>query len=110
MKIVTTRVDTDTHEKIEERAEETDASKSAVARDLLKLGLRADEIRQERDRLQKQLAATNSRVDEHKELVAYVEEQRDLERSRARREEQRAQAGIVTRAKWLLMGMSSEDD
>lgn len=60
------------HEQIKQRAEETDASKSAVARELIKQGLRTNEIRRERDRLREQLAATNRRIDEHQELVDAV--------------------------------------
>lgn len=68
-----------------------------------------EDFENERDRLQRQLAATNNRVDEHKELVEYVEEQREVENYRARRERQLDQANILTRAKWKLTGFPVDD-
>ena len=55
--------------------------------------------------LQRQLAATNSRIDEVTEIVEYVDEQRELERYRERRERMVDQAGVLTRAKWWLTGV-----
>lgn len=66
---------------------------------------RVDELQNERDRLQRQLAATNSRIDEVTELVEYVDEQRELECYRERRERMVDQAGVLTRAKWWLTGV-----
>ena len=54
------------------------------------------------DDLQRQLAATNRRVDEHKELVEYVQEERSITQRRAR-------AGILTKTKWALFGMSDDE-
>jgi prefoldin subunit 5 len=51
-----------------------------------RLTVRVDELQNERECLQRQLAATNSRIDEVTELVEYVAEQRELERYRERRE------------------------
>lgn len=45
----------------------------------LEYGDTVDELKQENERLQHQLATTNRRVDEHQELVAYVEEERELQ-------------------------------
>lgn len=45
----------------------------------------------------------NRRVDEHQELVQYVEEERTAER-------RRRQAGILTRSKWWLFGQSGEEE
>jgi uncharacterized coiled-coil protein SlyX len=59
--------------------------------------------------LRRQLAATNRRVDQHQELVEYVEQQRDLERYRARREQMLDQAGILSRWKWKITGVPVED-
>ncbi|MFC6764708.1 hypothetical protein [Natrinema soli] len=101
MKTVTTRVDSDTHDEIEARADESDMSKSAVARELIQQGLEYDDLENERDRLQRQLTATNKRQDEVTELVEYVEREKSLS-------ERKAQAGIVTRAKWLITGMPTE--
>ncbi|WP_394743182.1 hypothetical protein [Natronococcus roseus] len=66
---------------------------------------RVDKFQNERNRLQRQLAVTNSRIDEVIELVEYVDEQRELERYRERRERMIDQAGILTRAKWWLTGV-----
>jgi uncharacterized protein involved in exopolysaccharide biosynthesis len=52
--------------------------------------------------LQRQLAATNRRVDEHKELVEYVQEERSITQRRAR-------AGLWTKTKWALFGMSDDE-
>lgn len=52
-----------------------------------------EELKTERDRLHRQLIATNQRVEEHTELVEYVEEERSWR-----------EAGIATRAKWWLFG------
>ena len=64
-----------------------------------------DELQNERNRLQRQLAVTNSRIDEVIELVEYVDEQRELERYRERRERMVDQAGVLTQAKWRLTGI-----
>ncbi len=61
---------------------------------------RVDELQRERDRLERKLTATNSRIDEVTELVEYVDEQREFERYRERRERMIDQAGVLTRAKW----------
>ncbi|MDG5821836.1 hypothetical protein [Natronococcus sp. A-GB7] len=66
---------------------------------------RVDELQNERNRLQRQLAVTNSRIDEVIELVEYVDEQRELERYRERRERMVDQAGVLTQAKWRLTGI-----
>ena len=59
----------------------------------------------ETDRLQRELAATNRRVDEHQELVAYVEDERRMQRQREERERMKETAGVLTRAKWWVTGM-----
>ena len=64
-----------------------------------------DELENERDRLQRALTATNSRQAEHTELVEYVQEERSIAKRREEREEMRAQAGILTKAKWAIVGM-----
>lgn len=59
-----------------------------------------EELQRENKRLREQLAATNSRVDEHKELQAYVEEERELQQQRRQREN----APIWKRAKYWVFG------
>lgn len=84
-------------------------SKSDAIRTIIdrheKLQSEVEELRQENERLRNQLAATNQRIDEVNDLVEYVDEQRNLEQTRAEREERRAKAGVLTRAKWWLVGM-----
>lgn len=84
-------------------------SKSDAIRTIIdrheELQFEVDNLRQENKQLRDQLAATNQRIDEVNDLVEYVDEQRTLEQSRERREERRAQAGVLTRAKWWLVGM-----
>lgn len=63
-----------------------------------------------RDELQRQLTAVNSRQEDVTELVEYVEQQRDLERYRARREQMIDQAGMLTRWKWKLTGVPVNED
>lgn len=61
---------------------------------------RVDDLEIENDRLRRQLAATNQRIDEHQELVEYVEEERrDRQRDRERRN-----APVWRRAKWWVLG------
>ena len=54
------------------------------------------------DDLQRQLAATNQRIDVTNELVAAVEREQTLH-------EKKARAGIVTRAKWWIVGMDDDE-
>lgn len=54
------------------------------------------------DNLRDQLAATNRRVDQHQDLVRTVERQQSLA-------ERKASAGVLTRAKWWLVGMGDEE-
>ena len=59
-----------------------------------------EDLENENERLQRQLAATNRHVDEHQELVAYVKEERELQQRR----EKRRDAPAWRRAKWWLLG------
>lgn len=71
---------------------------------------RKDErLQASRDDLQRQLAATNRRVDQHQELVDYGEAQRSIEHYRARREQMIDQAGMLTRWKWRLTGVPVDE-
>lgn len=68
-----------------------------------------EDLQRENERLQRQLAATNRRVDEHQELIEYVEEQREIERYRGRREQMLDQAGMLTRWKWKFTGVPVDE-
>lgn len=71
---------------------------------------RIADLKAKRDDLSRQLQATNRRVDDHQELQEYVAEQRELDYRRERREDRRAHAGVLTRAKWWLVGMPRENN
>jgi predicted transcriptional regulator len=100
MQSVTARVDGDTYDRIEELADDPDTSKSAVVRELIRKGLDYDDLETERDRLLDELQATNRRVDEHSDLLDYVDRQRELENRR----EDRRSAPVWRRAKWWVLG------
>ena len=55
--------------------------------------------------LRRQLAATNRRVDQHQDLVEFVEEQRELTRYQERRQRLLDDANILRRWKWKLTGV-----
>lgn len=86
------------------------ASRSEAVRNLIDKGLRYDDLETERDRLQRQLTATNVRQDDVTELVEYIEEEREMGRYRERRQRKIDQANILTRTKWKLTGVPVEKD
>jgi predicted nuclease with TOPRIM domain len=105
MQQLTIRVADETAAEIEERADESDASKSEVARELLRLGSEHESLQAECDRLRRELQAANSRYDEHTELVEYVED----ERLARQRERDRRSAPAWRRAKWWLFGTPEDE-
>ena len=105
MQQLTIRVADETATEIENRADESDASKSEVARELLRLGSEHESLQAECDRLRRELQAANSRYDEHTELVEYVEEERRIQQRR----EERSHAPAWRRAKWWLLGTPEDD-
>lgn len=110
MERLTIRIPEDVLEEIEARASADDVSQSEAARQLLRRGSEYDDLKRENERLRDQLAATNRRIDEHQELVEYVEEERSVQRQREEREQRRAQAGVLTRAKWWITGMPADEE
>lgn len=82
-----------------DRAQERDDAQERAA----ELEARVEELRNE-------LAAANQRIDAANELVEYVEEERTLSERREERERRKDQAGILTRAKWALVGMNLDDE
>jgi seryl-tRNA synthetase len=120
MESVSTRLDDETARLIRETADERGVSMAEVLRDLVEKGMeyddreaelqeRIEELETERDRLQRQLAAVNSRQEDVTELVEYVEEQRELTRYQERRQRQLDRANILTRWKWKLTGVPVEN-
>lgn len=111
MEQITVKLPDDTAELLEDVAEsQFDGNRSEAVRELLRRGTEYDDLKRENERLQQQLAATNRRVDQHTELVEYVREEREIQRSRQSLEERKAKAGVLTRAKWWLVGMSDENE
>lgn len=135
MEQITVRLSTEVIEELDRIAEESDRSRAEVIRDELNPGEDADEVerlrnelaatrdeyeteikelkaeyeseiedlKNENERLQRQLIATNKRVEEHTDLVRTVERQQSLA-------ERKARAGLLTKTKWALFGMSDEDE
>ena len=102
---VTARVSDDLKDRIEAFSDEIDSTKAEAIRTLLERGLDFNEIKQENQRLKDQLAATNQRIDDTKELVEYVEEERELQRQR----QQKENAPVWRRAKYWVFGFSEGD-
>jgi metal-responsive CopG/Arc/MetJ family transcriptional regulator len=97
------KVPADLLDEIEAHADEHhDGNRSEAVRELLRQGLQYDELRDERDRLERQYRQLIDRQDEHAELVEYVERERSLE-------ERRRRAGLGKRAKWWLLGMPDDE-
>lgn len=62
-----------------------------------------DELKAERDRLQRKLTETNARRDDVDEIVEYVEEERE------RRRQERRTPPVWTRARRYIFGYDPED-
>ena len=79
-----------------DRVEELEAEVDDLRTDVV-------DLRAERDDLRRQLAAANQRIDSANEIVEHVREQRSAE-------QRRREAGILTRAKWWVTGMDTDDE
>ena len=97
------RVSEDVDADIQAFADEHDLSRSEAIRELLQRGVEYDRVRNENDRLQRNLQQLISQREEHGELVEYVEEERALQQ----RNQERQDAPAWRRAKWWLFGRSS---
>jgi TolA-binding protein len=73
-----------------ERSQELDECRERVA-----------ELKERAERLEREKRLVLEQREEHSQLVRAVEEQRTLE-------QERAQAGLATRAKWWLFGRDDE--
>ena len=87
MNQITVKVPSDTSESLGEYAEsQHQGNRSEAIRDLLAKGLafdeRVSELETERDRLQRELRATNARQEDVGELVEYIEEERSIQQRR----------------------------
>ncbi|RJS96617.1 ribbon-helix-helix protein, CopG family [Halococcus sp. IIIV-5B] len=75
-------------------------SKSEAMRACIQQYERIEELERENERLRNEKRAIIEQRDEHSELVAYVEGERDLQEM----ERERRNAPIWRRIKWLIMG------
>ena len=94
-------------ERLETRVEETDAdSRSAAVRQLLDeyedVFAECEELRTRCERLEREKRLVLEEREEKAELARYAEEQRT-------RQQRKDEAGLGTRAKWLLFGMSDSE-
>lgn len=105
MERISVTLPTDLLTRIDDRVEEEYASRSEAIRMLVEQGLEYEDVHTENERLRRELQAANRRVDEHQELVRYVETERSIQERREQRERRRAEAGVLKRAKWWLVGM-----
>ena len=103
MERLTIRVPEELLEEIEDLAEAEDVSQSEAARTLLRRGTEAEALQQEAERLRREKRLILEQREEHTELVRAVAREQS-------REDRRAQAGVLTRAKWWLVGMDDDDE
>lgn len=103
MERLTIRVPEDLLTEIEDLAEAEEISHSEAARQLLRQGVEADALKQEAERLRREKRLILEQREEHTELVRAVSREQT-------REDRRAQAGVLTRAKWWLTGMPTDDE
>jgi chromosome segregation ATPase len=118
MESASTRLSTETHRLVRETADERDDSLAEVLRDLVEKGLEYDDLQRELEQtearvedLRQQLQEANAGKRDVDELVAYVEEERELQRQREKREqrrEERRNAPAWRRAKWWVFGRSDD--
>lgn len=96
------RVSENVSAEIDAYSDEHDCSRSTAIRELLQRGVEYDRVRNENDRLQRNLQQLIGQREEHGELVEYVEEERALQQRRQERQD----APAWRRAKWWLFGRS----
>jgi predicted transcriptional regulator len=119
MKNVTVRLSDEYVETLDEEADDSDMSRAKYLRDLIEQGREAKATQRELEAtqakvedLRRQLQQANSRERDVDELVAYVEEERKLQRRREDREqrhEERRQANVFRRAWWYLAGAPADE-
>jgi Arc/MetJ-type ribon-helix-helix transcriptional regulator len=114
MEQTTIRLPAELLERIDESVADTEQSRSEYIREELRA---AEELRERVDALEEEVADLETELErvhrekrqvleqreEHGELVAAVQEERDAE-------QRRREAGVMTRAKWWLTGMPAETD
>jgi metal-responsive CopG/Arc/MetJ family transcriptional regulator len=101
MQQITVKVPDDTAESLANVAEsQYDDNRSKAIRELLQRGINAADIERENDRLRAEKRTLINQREEHGELVEYVAEERTMQQRR----EERRDAPLWTRARWLVFG------
>ena len=75
-------------------------SKSEAMRNCIRSYEKVEELQQENERLRREKRAIIEQRDEHRELVEYVEGERELQKM----ERERRNAPIWERIRWLVLG------
>lgn len=110
MKAITIRLEESTIESLDEEAAEHDRSRSEHIREVIRARNEHDELRrwaerleQENERLRREKRMILDREQETTELVAEVRRDRTLA-------ERKAEAGLLTKVKWALVGMDTDQE
>lgn len=117
MKNVTVRLSEDYVKTLDDEADDLGLSRAEYIRDLIEKGREAKSTQRELEQtqakvedLRRQLQARNAREEDVAELVEYVEEQREAERYRDRRQRRLDEANILKRWKWKVTGIPVGDE
>lgn len=100
MESVSTRLNDETARLIRETAEERGVSVAEVLRERIEQGMDYDDVKRENERLRAEKRTLISQREEHTELVEYVTEERTMQQ----REQERRDAPLWTRVRWLVLG------
>ena len=73
-----------------------------MLRELVEKGIQYDDLKRENERLRNEKRTIIEQREEHTELVRTVERQQSLA-------ERKARAGLLTKTKWALFGMSDDE-
>lgn len=101
------RIDDELKDELEAEADENGVSLSDHVRNTLRARHEADQMEARVEDLRRQLQAANAGERDVDEIVAYVEEERELRRrreERRQRREEREDAPVWERAKWWVFG------
>ena len=113
---VTFKLDAETLKEIDQETDERDITRSEYLREIIDSRYKTDDLQAEIrareqmiERLENEKRTLIQNRKEHTELVEYVQEEREIQRQRQNLEYQRAEAGLLTRTKWWMFGMKSDD-
>ena len=104
METLTLKVEVRTKAELEREAADQGVNRSAYVRGLIEARHEVDDLREQVreqettiNRLDNQLKAANSRIDDANDAIAYVDDERRYRR-----------AGLLTRFKWWVSGMPDD--